>query len=150
MPLNPALGRKRQVVICEFKSCLVYKAGLRTATAVTQRNPVSGNGKKTAVSCILLISLISYRYTEVCLRLNEIQLLKLQKHTVQIPKLCYFISSLTWLPWFLCLSIYTKESTHQFLYEACWSMTSVYKLTLLQMFLLLLHSHTCMNIHEVG
>ena len=40
MPLIPALGRQRQVDLCEFKSNLVYRVSSRTARAVTQRNPV--------------------------------------------------------------------------------------------------------------
>jgi hypothetical protein len=38
--LIPALGRQRQVELCEFKDSLVYRASSRTAKA-TQRNPVS-------------------------------------------------------------------------------------------------------------
>ena len=41
--LIPALGRQRQVDVCEFKASLVYKMGPRTARAVTQGNPVSKN-----------------------------------------------------------------------------------------------------------
>ena len=39
MPLIPALGRQRQVHLCEFKASLVYGASSRKAKA-TQRNPV--------------------------------------------------------------------------------------------------------------
>ena len=46
MPLIPALGRQRQVDLCEFKASLVYRASSRTARAVTQRNPVSKNKRK--------------------------------------------------------------------------------------------------------
>ena len=35
----PALGRQRQVDLCEFKVSLVYKVSSRTAKAI-QRNPV--------------------------------------------------------------------------------------------------------------
>ena len=45
MPLVPALGRQRQVGLCEFKAIMVYRASSRTARA-TQRNPVSKNLKK--------------------------------------------------------------------------------------------------------
>ena len=40
MPLIPALGRQRQVDLCEFEASLVYRVSSRTARA-TQRNPVS-------------------------------------------------------------------------------------------------------------
>ena len=49
MPLIPALGRKRQVNLCEFSASLVYKSSSRTVSAVTQRNPVlkkQNNNKK--------------------------------------------------------------------------------------------------------
>ena len=39
MPLIPALGRKRQVDLCEFKDSLVYRVSSRTARD-TQRNLV--------------------------------------------------------------------------------------------------------------
>ena len=38
----PALGRQRQVDLCEFKASLVYRGSSRTAKA-TQRNPVWKN-----------------------------------------------------------------------------------------------------------
>ena len=41
MPLIPALGRQRQVDLCEFKANLVYKTSSRTAARATQRNPES-------------------------------------------------------------------------------------------------------------
>ena len=41
VPLIPALGRQRQVDLCEFKASLVYRESSRTARTVTQRNPVS-------------------------------------------------------------------------------------------------------------
>jgi hypothetical protein len=40
MSLIPALGRQRQVNLCEFKVSLVYRACSRTGRAI-QRNPVS-------------------------------------------------------------------------------------------------------------
>ena len=42
----PALGRQRQVDLCELEASLVYKVSSRTARAVTQRNPVSKEKKK--------------------------------------------------------------------------------------------------------
>ena len=42
-PLIPALGRKSQVNLCEFKASLVYGACSRTARLVTQRNAISKN-----------------------------------------------------------------------------------------------------------
>jgi hypothetical protein len=38
MPLISALGRQRQVDLCEFKASLVYRVSSRIARA-TQRNP---------------------------------------------------------------------------------------------------------------
>ena len=46
MPLIPALGRQRQVNLSEFGANLVYKASSRTASTVTQRNPVLKIHKK--------------------------------------------------------------------------------------------------------
>ena len=46
MPLIPALGRQRQIDLCEFEASLVYKASSRTARAVTTKNPVSKNKTK--------------------------------------------------------------------------------------------------------
>jgi hypothetical protein len=46
MPLTPALGRQRQVALCEFKTSLVYRASSRTIRA-TQRKPVLKNHKTT-------------------------------------------------------------------------------------------------------
>ena len=43
MPLIPALGRQRQMDLCEFKASLVYKVSSKTARTVSQRNPVSKN-----------------------------------------------------------------------------------------------------------
>jgi hypothetical protein len=40
MPLTPALGRQRQVDLCEFKVSLVKRVSFRRAR-VTQKNPVS-------------------------------------------------------------------------------------------------------------
>jgi hypothetical protein len=37
-PLIPALGRQRQVDLCEFEASLVYRMSSRTARAI-QRNP---------------------------------------------------------------------------------------------------------------
>ena len=45
IPLIPALGRQRQVDLCEFKASLVYRVVSRTARA-TQRNPVLEVGGK--------------------------------------------------------------------------------------------------------
>jgi hypothetical protein len=41
-PLNPALGRQRQVELCEFQTSLVYRGSSRIAKT-TQRNPVLKN-----------------------------------------------------------------------------------------------------------
>ena len=38
MPLIPALGRQRQVNLCEFEASLVYRESFRTPRA-TERNP---------------------------------------------------------------------------------------------------------------
>ena len=43
MPLSPALGRQRQLDLCEFKASLVYRVSSRIVRAVTQRNPVLRN-----------------------------------------------------------------------------------------------------------
>jgi hypothetical protein len=56
MPLNPSLGRQRQV---EFKASLVYRVSSRTAR-VTQRNPVS---KKTKKEVLILRTIGSYLWT---------------------------------------------------------------------------------------
>ena len=45
-PLIPALRRQRQADLCDFEASLVYRAGSRTARAVTQRNPVLVNINK--------------------------------------------------------------------------------------------------------
>ena len=37
MPLSLALGRLRQVELCEFETSLIYKANSRTVRAVTQK-----------------------------------------------------------------------------------------------------------------
>ena len=42
-PLIPALGRQRQVDLCEFGASLVYRASSWKSTKATQRNPVSKN-----------------------------------------------------------------------------------------------------------
>ena len=44
MPLIPALGRERQVDLCEFEASLVYRVSSRTVRD-TQRNPVSKETK---------------------------------------------------------------------------------------------------------
>ena len=41
-PLVPALGRQRQVDLCQFEASLIYRGSSRTARA-TQRNLVSKN-----------------------------------------------------------------------------------------------------------
>ena len=46
MPLIPALGRQRQVDLCEFEASLVYK-GRSRAVRATQRNPVSEKKNRT-------------------------------------------------------------------------------------------------------
>lgn len=46
MPLNLAQG-KRLVDLCEFKAILVYKAGPRTTSAVTQKSPIFKNPKSS-------------------------------------------------------------------------------------------------------
>ena len=45
----PALGRQKQINLCELKASLVYKASSRTARAVTQKNPVLGGKKFSAL-----------------------------------------------------------------------------------------------------
>ena len=42
----PALGRQRQVDLCEFKASLVSRASARIGSKATQRNPVSKKQKK--------------------------------------------------------------------------------------------------------
>jgi hypothetical protein len=44
--LIPALGRQRQVNLCEFEDILAYKASFKTARAVTQRNLVLKKQRK--------------------------------------------------------------------------------------------------------
>ena len=46
MPLILALGRQRQVDLCEFEANLVYKERSRTVEVVTKRNPVLRNRNK--------------------------------------------------------------------------------------------------------
>jgi hypothetical protein len=41
MPLIQALGRQRQVNLCELEASLVYRASSKTARTVTQRNPIT-------------------------------------------------------------------------------------------------------------
>ena len=36
-PLNPALGRQRQVDLCEFEVSLIYRASSRTARGYTEK-----------------------------------------------------------------------------------------------------------------
>jgi hypothetical protein len=43
--LMPALGKQRQINLCEFKASLVYRVNSKTAKA-TQRNSVSKNKTK--------------------------------------------------------------------------------------------------------
>jgi hypothetical protein len=45
MPLIPALGRQRQVDLCELEASLVYRVISRRASAI-QRNPVMKNKTK--------------------------------------------------------------------------------------------------------
>ena len=51
----PALGRQRQVDLCEFEASLVYRASSRTIKA-TQRNPVSKQSKTRHHEAIALDS----------------------------------------------------------------------------------------------
>jgi hypothetical protein len=44
IPLIPALGRERQVGLCEFEASVVYKVSFRLARAVNQRNSVWKRG----------------------------------------------------------------------------------------------------------
>ena len=37
MPLIPALGRQRQVYLCEFEASLVYRASFRTGTKAAEK-----------------------------------------------------------------------------------------------------------------
>ena len=46
MPLIPALGKQRQVDLCEFKASLVYQVSSRIARTVTQRNHVDKAKRK--------------------------------------------------------------------------------------------------------
>ena len=41
MPLILALGRQKQVNLCEFEDSLVYRVSSRTGSKATQRNTVS-------------------------------------------------------------------------------------------------------------
>lgn len=41
------IGRQRQINLCEFDACLVYRVSCRMARAVTWRNPVSGMGRSS-------------------------------------------------------------------------------------------------------
>ena len=41
MPLIPTLERQRQTDLSEFEASLVYRASIRTAMTIIQRNPVS-------------------------------------------------------------------------------------------------------------
>jgi hypothetical protein len=54
----PALGRQRQVDLCEFETSLVYRVSSRTYKA-TQRDPVSKRQTKTKTQqsfpCLLLL-----------------------------------------------------------------------------------------------
>jgi hypothetical protein len=47
-PLIPALGRQRQVDLCEFEASIVYRASARTARAIWS-DPVSKKKKKLCV-----------------------------------------------------------------------------------------------------
>ena len=46
MPLIPAIGRQRQMDLCEFNADLVYRASTRTGFKATQRNLVLRRGKR--------------------------------------------------------------------------------------------------------
>ena len=46
MPLIPALGRQRQVDLCEFEARLVYRVNSKIGSKATQRNPLSKNKTK--------------------------------------------------------------------------------------------------------
>jgi hypothetical protein len=48
MPLIPALGRQKQVDLCESEASLVYRASFRIARA-TERNYVSKKRKKVII-----------------------------------------------------------------------------------------------------
>ena len=47
LSLIPALGRQRQVDLCEFEASLVYRVSLKTTRAVTQKNPISKTNKQS-------------------------------------------------------------------------------------------------------
>jgi hypothetical protein len=49
---NQALGRQRQVDLCELKASLVYRVSSRTARA-TQKNPVSKKTKNKKTKRII-------------------------------------------------------------------------------------------------
>ena len=53
--LIPALGKQRQVDLCEFEASLVYRASSRTVRAVTQRNPVSENKQKQNPKILIVL-----------------------------------------------------------------------------------------------
>ena len=85
MPLIPALGRQRQLDLCEFKTSLVYRVSFRTAKA-TQRNPVSKKTNRKACFddhsgvllrlCFKLIRFSKFQvlvYKQLLLRCSPIQ-----------------------------------------------------------------------------
>jgi hypothetical protein len=54
-PLIPALGRRRQMDLCEFEVSLIYIASFRP-TQATQRHPVSrGWGAEIKISLLFLL-----------------------------------------------------------------------------------------------
>ena len=46
MLLIPELGRQKQADLCEFKASLIYRASSRSASVITQRNPVPSYQKE--------------------------------------------------------------------------------------------------------
>ena len=62
MPLIPALGSQKQTDWYEFETSLVYKVSSRTATAVSQRNPVLKNKTKQNKNTCLMLNSPQHKY----------------------------------------------------------------------------------------
>ena len=76
-PLIPALGRQRQVDLCEFEASLVYRVSSRTARA-TKMSPVSINQTKTKVNQEK--EKLLFLYCQASLRIIPIKLLLVQPY----------------------------------------------------------------------
>ena len=55
MPLIPALGRQRQVGICEFKVSLVYRVSSRTGSKATEKPCLEKPKPKPKINMFILI-----------------------------------------------------------------------------------------------